>query len=146
MILHLKFETKSLIFQLNQKISGETCCSKYRLISFFLKHHVLKIIANGKKLNRETRFFFIHNTRCKHRRRECRIGCEFIFIVSKMRQSASDCCLISPPVCLLSPRLHIQILGRECLLLPLLPPPAQPRPGGVLPEGSEVILNQEDRL
>lgn len=46
----------------------------------------------------------------------------------------------------LSPRLHIQILGRERLLLPLLPPPAQPRPGGALPEGAEEILNQEDWL
>lgn len=53
---------------------------------------------------------------------------------------------ISISSCALSHRLHIQILSRERLLLPLLPPPAQPRSGGVFPEGSEEILNQEGRL
>lgn len=43
-------------------------------------------------------------------------------------------------------RLHIQVLCRQHLLLPLLPPPAQPRPDGVLPEGSEEIPDPQDRL
>lgn len=43
-------------------------------------------------------------------------------------------------------RLHIALLRRVRLLLPLLPPPAQPRPGGALPEGPEAIPDEEDRL
>lgn len=43
-------------------------------------------------------------------------------------------------------RLHIQILGRKHLLLSLLPPSAQPVSGGVLPEGSEEVPQQEDWL
>lgn len=46
----------------------------------------------------------------------------------------------------LSLRLHLQILSRKCVLLPLVPPPAQPRSGGALPERPEEILNPEDRL
>lgn len=62
--------------------------------------------------------------------------------MSKIR--VSHCCL--PLVCRLFHRVYIQILSRKPLLLPILPPPTQSRSGGVLPEGSEKIHNQEDRL
>jgi len=58
----------------------------------------------------------------------------------------SDCLCISLVLVFLCPRLHIQVLGRERLLLSLLPPPAQPSSGGALPEGFEEIYNKKDWL